>query len=263
MSESLPKRLLRAGFNAYRKYISEVGYVTRFFNYHYSRYSQRHEIIRRRRLAAQAQVAPSLQPLLDRLRSDGGAKASLSSFCDAGALLGALQAKQSAIGEKTQEEIRVLRQGQSKTYWTNFFDVNDPAFAPLMDVLVHRDLLAVIAAYLQEVPLLMSVHFYYSPPGGDPARLIGSQGWHLDNEQRSKVKLFLSPHAMTMQNGPTTFLPAPFSDHGKYKNYPAYFDDEQAAAFGIDTAKRVPMLAAEGEFFLADTSRLFHYGARN
>ncbi len=66
-----------------------------------------------------------------------------------------------------------------------------------------------------------------------------------------------------MENGPTTFLPLADSNPAHYRNYPNYFDDTQASQFGIDISKRIPMLAKPGEFYMADTSRVFHYGARN
>ena len=262
-NKSIARASFRRCLGLYRRYFSEVGYLPRFFNYHYSAYRHRAAIYKRRALVSALPLTESGKNLLAKLQADGGAKTSFDELQIDNSVLSLLQNQMQERGEQSAETIKNSRKGQSKTYWTSVVDSTHAAYPALTEFATHPALLSVIAHYLGQVPLLLNIHFYYSPPALPSPELIGSQGWHLDNEQRTKIKLFLSPHEMTAENGPTTFLPLPYSDPKKYKNYPNYFDDVQARAFGIDISKRVEMLAEPGEFYLADTSRLFHYGARN
>ncbi len=256
------KKLLRPVYYWYRKYFSEVGYVTRAINLRLS-YLLGASLIRERKvLARRVTLAPQHSAMLEILKHNGGIKTNLHSFNIAPDILQVLKSKAEAFGNPTSEEIKKLREGKSKTYWLNTFDENDLAFAPVLAFATHKDILALVAAYLGEAPTLQEITYYYSPADMDPTKLIGSQGWHLDNEQPTKLKIFLSPFEMTLENGPTTFLPLSYSNSKLYKNYPNYFDEAQAQIFGVDISKRVPMLASPGEFYMADTSRVFHYGAR-
>lgn len=256
------KRFLRPVYRFYRKYFSEVGYVTREVNLQLSRLLGAKWIAERKALAHVLPLYASRQPLLKQMISTGGIKVTLSDFGIGAEILDILKAKAEAFGTPSGEEIKKLREGKSKTYWLDLLDKDDPAYVPVLAFATHKDILALVAAYLGEVPTLQDITYYYSPAESADT-LIGSQGWHLDNEQPTKLKIFLSPFEMRLENGPTTFLPLDDSNPALYKNYPDYFDDTQAKQFGIDISKRIPMLAKPSEFYMADTSRVYHYGARN
>lgn len=256
------KEAIRPAYNFYRKYFSEVGYVTRAVNLQLSHLLGAKLIAERKTLARSVKLDAAKQPLLQQLKNTGGIKLNLADFGISDDILQVLKTRAEAFGTPSGEEIKKLREGKSKTYWLDLLDKDDPAYAPVLALAMHKDILAFVANYLGEVPTLQDLTYYYSP-AESADKLIGSQGWHLDNEQPTKLKIFLSPFEMTIENGPTTFLPLAESDPAFYRNYPNYFDDDQAKQFGINTSKRIPMLAKPSEFYMADTSRVFHYGARN
>lgn len=257
------KGVAKIGWRAYRKYFSEVGYVTRAFNYSYTSLNQWNNIQARKRAAHALALDSQQQALVDILKAQGGVKTSLDAFGFSDDLIKTLRQQAEQFGEKTPEEIRALRGGASKTYWFDLFDKNNPAFAPLLDFACGKKIVSVIAGYLGQVPTLQYISFYYSPPNSGQDKLIGSQSWHFDNEHKRRLKIFLSPYDITPANGPTTFLPLAYSKPELYKNYPDYFNDAQAEQFGIDIKQKVEMTTQPGEFYMADTSRVFHYGCRN
>lgn len=257
------KGVAKIGWRAYRKYFSEVGYVTRAINYSYTSLNQWNNIQARKKVAAALSLSPQQQNLVDELKANGGAKTSLQAFGFNDDLITSLRQQAGQFGEKTPEEIRALRGGASKTYWFDLFDKHTPASAPILNFACDKKILSVVAGYLGQVPTLQYISFYYSPPNSGQDKLIGSQSWHFDNEHKRRLKIFLSPYDITPENGPTTFLPLPYSKPELYKNYPDYFDDAQAESFGIDIKQKVQMTTKPGEFYMADTSRTFHYGCRN
>ena len=51
-------------------------------------------------------------------------------------------------------------------------------------------LLQAAARYLGEVPILSYISLFFTPPGTENM-MLGSQGWHRDNEQKRQMKIFL------------------------------------------------------------------------
>lgn len=258
------KKLLRPLYRFYKKYFSEVGYLTREVNYAISYLRHYPTISAQRRAATGIKLNPQEQALADMLTAQGAVKTNLQAFSIGPEIIESLTRQAKKFGTPTAEEISKMRQGASKTYWYDLFNPEEPDYFPLKALATHPRILAVITRYLGQEPTLQQIAFYYSPAGNAASdKLIGSQGWHLDNDMKKRAKIFISPFEMMAENGPTTYLPAPFSLQSRYNNYPDYFNDQDAQAFGIDISKRQEMLAQPGEFYFADTSRCYHYGARN
>lgn len=255
------KNLLR---DTYFKYFSEVGYLRRDLHWQSSHRLGLEEIRQREALAQAITLNEFGKSTLALLNQQGYAKLRISDIPGLPNPVDYMAELVKNFGEPSHEEIMKQRSNKSKTYWTNIWQRPTGHFDPLQEFAMHPGVTSIIAKYLGQIPVLQEMAFYYSPPASAPTtQLVGSQGWHLDNEQRTKLKIFISPFEMTPDNGPTTFLPLGDSDQRLYKNYPGYFDDSQARQFGLNLANKKSMTATPGEFHLADTSRLFHYGSRD
>jgi hypothetical protein len=258
------RHVLRPARNFILKYFSEVGYCRRWLHWHLNRLEEREEIARRTALATKIRLDEYQGTLLDAIRRTGLAKARLDTLCGDAGLLPYLKALASAFGTPSFEDVARLRSGASKYYWADMWSSPADGSDPLLDFACHPRILSIVAAYLGQVPILQDVRFFYSPVNtGKSTSAIGSQGWHLDTDQETRAKIFLSPFTIAARNGPTTCLPAPHSDKRLYDNYPGYFGDEQALKAGLRIENRIALLTEPGEFHFADTNRLFHFGSRD
>ena len=245
-----------------KRYFSEVEYVSRFFNYSYSFVAQYSEISERRKLSSELQLSGDDASTLEALLKNSIAKLQVSAFFNQEDLLKTLEKKAKEFGEIGPDEVARHRAGFSKNYWVNLFNREDPEFKVLVDFAYQPRIIALVSKYLGQIPSVQRIDYFYSPPQEESKALIGSQSWHLDNDQRTRVKIFLSPYSVDKNCGPTTCLPLAESNHALYPNYPDYFNDDEGRKSGLNIDKKFEMVSVPGEFYMADTSKLFHYGAR-
>lgn len=93
--------------------------------------------------------------------------------------------------------------------------------------------------------------------------MIGSQGWHLDNECHRQMKIFLLPSPVDMDAGPSKLLPKLHSSAGRYPNYPGYFTDTEFRNSGLREKEIFEFTGCSGSVMLVDTSAVFHCGSRS
>lgn len=259
----LPIKIFRSYFRGfYQKYFSEVGYITREFNFLLNKIYFKDEINFRRSI--------KLKPILNDLQivedlnefgyvklklADLGIDDSLRKYCDAIA---------NEYNSKTLRDIKILRKFSYKNYWINIYKPRTGFEDPIFSLVCNSRVLSIASNYLGACPYAQELNFYYSPAGeGDVNKLIASQQWHLDNDKKRRLKIFYSPYSISSSNGPTTVLPAHTTKRLKYPSYPGYFNDCDLLRAGINFSdERIEFIANPDELYIADTSRCFHYGSR-
>lgn len=247
-------------------YFSKYGRIPGAINYPLSVALQWPEIAARRKGAEALTLPAELASKLQELKAEGFCKLRLSDVvadAEGSDLLRSLSSAAEVFGTPSHDFlIENLGVGKTKSYFYDIAKSNVEVRSKLEAFAKSPKAVALAAKYLGQMPLIESVSFIYSPPT-NATRLIAAQGWHLDREQKTKLKIFLSPFEVSASSGPTTLLPLKHSTGRPYPNFPGYFDDAEALAAGIAVHEKVQLLNDVGEFYMADTSRLFHYGARD
>lgn len=124
----------------------------------------------------------------------------------------------------------------------------------------NRELVAVISAYLGQVPVIGSVQLWLSQP--NPLR-EGSQLFHLDKVDVRQVKLFLNVLDIESENGPFTFFPADRTAQMRSQladPFGRVMDEEIEHVLGFQHVARLTGAAGTGS--LVDTCRCLHCGSR-
>jgi len=173
------------------------------------------------------------------------------------------------LENRTSEEVCRDSHGKSKTYWVDLFKQRfaDNNFDAVKRFLSCPEIIYIVAAYLDQIPILQELGFYYTPSasiggGQEPKYFVGSQNWHLDTDSPQRVKIFYSPLAIGNENGPTTILSAIETGKVRYPKFPDYFTDRDALKARIDFSRTLSLTSDAEEFWMVDTSRCFHYGSR-
>jgi len=259
------KQILRpmlAGVRGWReRYFGEVGYLTRRLHRFQVALAHGARIRRRRALAARMPLTPLAREIADALESRGYYFTSLAALGADPAVLQYAQALGAPVAQKSAEDVAAMRTGKSKLYWLDLFQDKEDRPNPILDFITMPVLLQAAARYLGEVPILSYISLFFTPPG-TAQLMIGSQGWHRDNEQMRQMKIFLLAHPVDSTAGPSKLLPKPYSSARDYRNYPGYFTDEQLREFGFPEKEIVEFTGDAGSVLLIDTSALFHCGSR-
>lgn len=130
----------------------------------------------------------------------------------------------------------------------------------LLDLALHDEVLAAVAAYMGQVPRLFNLWVWWSPPNQTQA---GSQLFHYDRRDNRQAKLFLNLNDVTQETGPLHFLRAKDSRtvDAKVGYTKKRYTDEQV--FGaVPEKKLVAATGPAGTAYLVDTARCLHYGSR-
>ena len=258
------------------RYFSETGLVSRRINYSLNVFIHR-KVIQSSQSESRNYIAQSMVPdivnfKLDELKRFGYTRISTSE----------LKSFQSHVQEmidmldpiirlenRTIEEVCRDNLGKSKTYWVDLFKqrIADNNFDAVERFLSCPEIIHIVAAYLDQIPILQELGFYYTPStsirgGQEPKNFVGSQNWHLDTDSPQRLKIFYSPLTIGNENGPTTILSAIETGKARYPRFPDYFTDRDAHTAGIDLSRVLTLSSGPEEFWMVDTSRCFHYGSR-
>jgi hypothetical protein len=134
---------------------------------------------------------------------------------------------------------------------------------PFRRLALHPRLLRLTTAYFGQMPVLQDIEYNYSPPQEvAPAAWSGSQLWHVDHDQRRKLKVFVNTHDMTPAHGPTLVLDRCRSALRYRPNFPRCFSDDEARAVGVDPTMHRMLIGKAGSMHIVDTARLVHCGSR-
>ena len=153
--------------------------------------------------------------------------------------------------------------GAHKNIWLHLLDGERvdgslPADSPFARFALQAPLLAALAEYYGELPMLDYVTLTYSGPV--EGELKFSQLWHRDHDDTRVVKLFVYLTDVADEDGPFTFIPGPQSDRAGFSRRSHRGD--AAIAARIDVAAAVRMIAPRLSAFLVETSRCLHMGSR-
>jgi hypothetical protein len=242
------------------RYFGEVGYLTRRLHRLQVALAHGPRIRDRRALAAAMPISPLAREIAAALESRGYYFTSVAALGGDPAVVDYCRALGARVAQKSVEDVVAMRTGKSKTYWLDLFQDKEIRSNPILDFVTLPVLLQAAARYLGEVPILSYISLFFTPPG-TAHLMLGSQGWHRDNEQMRQMKIFLLAHPVESAAGPSKLLPKPYSAHG-YRNYPGYFTDDQFREFGLPEKELVEFTGDSGSVLLIDTSALFHCGSR-
>jgi len=256
------KFLINFFFLFYLKYFSQVGYISRLFNYQMSFLLNYKDRKLRQFLFKSINLSHMQIFFLQTIQYSGFVKLKCNDFMSPLVIHNSLIEIADKYCNLSENDILERNRGKGKKYWLNLYDEKNHSFDFLNSIILNKSLIELISVYLSEVPRLQSISYMYSPANTDQSILVGSQNWHKDNDQKNRIKLFLSPYDIDINNGATTIYPANIK-HNSYPNYPGYFNDEQAINSGMNISNIFPLNTKAGYFYLVDTSRVFHFGSRN
>ncbi len=250
----------------HEKYLGDVGYLARQIHYRQTAWRERDEISRRQAAAARNldRASPQARTIAAALERDGyfitsvdklGLSPEVVSYCR--------RLAEPAI-DLSLADITKLRSGGSKIYWIDLYGDVQEECTPITAFVGSRDIADVCSIYLGQAPFVHELSLYHTPAGAAwlPPAKLASQNWHLDNDRPRRIKLFMLPFGADVEAGATMFLPKPHAPLNRYRNFPAYFDDNQFRAFGLDPRQIVHFTGDAGAVLFFDTSRLYHCGSR-
>lgn len=142
---------------------------------------------------------------------------------------------------------------------------NDDELAVLLGAALDRRLVAAVAEYLGELPVICDADYYCSVPHGPP--WSKSQLWHCDDDGARMLKLFVYCEDVTAENGPFEFVDARHSARARSAVGYRYAGRRYRVSDAAMNANVAPanQLAIEGPrttAFLIDTAHCFHRGSR-
>lgn len=137
----------------------------------------------------------------------------------------------------------------------------------LVDFVLSDNVLQVATDYLGEIPVLMGIKLWCTPPNQQEGKLKGSQMYHRDGQRwlLRRVKYLINMDEVDADCGPFTFLPADVSERisnsiGSIKDQARVKDD---VVFGIaKPTDTISLIGPAGTAAAVDSSRCFHCGAR-
>ncbi|MBI5814224.1 MAG: hypothetical protein HZB29_01285 [Nitrospinae bacterium] len=135
--------------------------------------------------------------------------------------------------------------------------------SPFLKLALRDDILAAVSNYFGFVPIVNYVDIWYSRPN-ESTQFKGSQLYHCDWEDLTKMRIFLFCNDVDGQSGPLTAISAKKSkeirDAIDYRWGTRVGDD--AINAHIKEGEAIPLAGPKGTVGFADASRCFHYGSR-
>lgn len=244
-----------------RRLFSETGVVTGSLHHAASWVRNRRSSTLRRRVAQGLQLQPHELHHVAQLRDQRQASFSLRDPRLLDDVLRYGRHFQREFGEVGIEEVEEARAGQQNTFFHNVYE-GEPG-DPFRRLALNLELLRVVSGYFGEVPVLQDIELNLSPADERGKPLVGSQRWHRDIDQASKLKVFVLLHDVSEDHGPTMVLPRCQSRLSLHPNFPGTFSDTEARRAGIDLSKRSVLMGKAGDMFIVDTGRLTHCGSRH
>jgi hypothetical protein len=170
---------------------------------------------------------------------------------------------------KAGEEIlkRGVKDGTYKDYFQILSDVLDYEWFPsLVEFATSKELLYIVANYLETIPVLKHIDIYASPPV-DKDTFEGSQLFHMDLEDSRVARVIVLLDEVGDTEGPFTFFPSDLSKEAaeklKYGSKGSTYRVTDEEMFKVvDHNKLLKATGSKGEIFICDTSNCFHYGSR-
>ena len=129
----------------------------------------------------------------------------------------------------------------------------------IMKLALARPLIDAVTEYLGEVPVIGNASILVSVPNESQ---VGSQLYHLDFADEKQIKFFIYADAVTTDNGPFTFTPAPVTGElVKAYNYDRGRLSIEQVQKAVGADREIQVTGPAGTALLCDTSRCLHYGS--
>lgn len=220
------------------------------------------EVAQRKAAFAKIDLEPEQEKVIASLRKHGFADA--TALLDRSLLEDASATLPAKIG-RTADRGNQSKLNEDKTFWDHLLDEDADAegrqssSSPFVQIASSEQILAIVASYFEDAPLLDYVHLVHSRHSPGPFKV--SQMWHRDYDDEKLLKLFVYfTDCETAEDGPFTFVPAEESSAVGFTLRSHLTDEEFSAASGGAQPKMMkgPRFSA----FFVDTGRCFHMGSR-
>ncbi len=161
----------------------------------------------------------------------------------------------------------VSKPSKNNTLLPVHIDVRDPRNQVIKDLVLSEEILAPIANYFGEIPILYGAYVWYCP--NQPAEnMVGSQLFHCDREDYKQMKVFIPIDEITANCGPTTCVSAQATQklfahrkkQGLTLSLKNRFSDEEVHTHA--SAKEHAIIGKAGTLGFVDTTNCLHYGSR-
>lgn len=145
------------------------------------------------------------------------------------------------------------------------FDFED--HLPILELAFNKNIIKVVAKYLNDFPVLANLALFYSPPSSNQLleNFSGSQLFHMDEEDITLCKFWLLINDVSESDGPTVILNKKVSSRIaksiKYKKGQKIKSDQKLIEL-IEDESLMPITGKSGDVHLLDTAGVFHYGSR-
>lgn len=155
---------------------------------------------------------------------------------------------------------------KNKAYLGNFLlDLDISDYPEFVDFALKPALIACVADYLGELPVLTAIKFLHSQRV--EAKPSGSQLYHCDHDDVRQVKLFMHVSDVDEEAGPLTVVPAWLSERIRsskaylFGGRQGHIADEHIRN-GEVRSQEIPINGVRGTVALVDTAQVFHFGSR-
>lgn len=130
----------------------------------------------------------------------------------------------------------------------------------IVRVATHDQLFGAVTKYLRQVPWLVNLQVWWTPPNQTAMR---SQLYHYDHRDTRQAKIFINLNGVDETSGPLHFLPATSAlkvDKKIGYSQDEYTDEQVEGCCSKDEVVRT--IGPAGSGFIVDTARCLHYGSR-
>lgn len=216
------------------------------------------DISRRRRLAAQLPAPSVLSPI--------GANTGASFSTGPAVTALTANAVRAALDYLDGIELeQATKEGISKKDYlvplVNKYPI--PLDSPIFKLARHPEFVGTVARYFGYLPILTEVNVWYSPVFQADRDYVGSQRFHLDNEDFRQIKVFVYLHDVDAEHSPTMFI-----EKGRSMEIcKVHYDDMRKDNIRIDERHLngetvVNNYGPAGSVSMLDTSGCLHAGGR-
>lgn len=133
-------------------------------------------------------------------------------------------------------------------------------YPEIVRIATHDQLFGTVTKYLGQVPWLVALQLWWTPPNQTAMR---SQLYHYDHRDTRQAKIFINLNDVGETSGPLHFLPAISSLKVNQKigySQDDYTDEQVESCCPKDEVVRT--IGPAGSGFIVDTARCLHYGSR-
>ena len=220
------------------------------------------EMIRKARTIANGSVERQAQSLARGLSAPGIVvedDKGYAAFSAAGIGAADEAGKLAGLAMEWKEDPR--RNTSDKPFLRNILRSQDLFAHPeIMQLALHAQLFGAVTHYLGQVPWLVNLQVWWTPPNQTAVR---SQLYHYDHRDTRQAKVFINLNDVGETSGPLHFLPAISSL--KVDRAIGYSQDEYTDAQVESCCSKsevVRTVGPPGSGFIVDTARCLHYGSR-